>query len=177
MNGGGIVDSQIASLRAKTVVVRNNRILLGFLFLLSIAAAFISLGMLLMVGSILFPTEQTPWSFTRIYNAISWLFGAFFIGVLCPYMWQMGSKMARNRARVDERGVEFHMGTKKKPIDLFMAWETVASIRRKRVGRAYQFTVTGRDGSFAQYSSYTFLRPAKVARLIAERTGLTIEKS
>jgi hypothetical protein len=85
--------------------------------------------------------------------------------------------MARNRAQVGERGVEFRLGTKKKPADLFMAWETVASIRRKRVGNAYQFTVTGRDGSFAQYTSYTFFRPAKVARLIAERTGLTIEKS
>lgn len=177
MNGGGFVDSQIATLRAKTVVVRNSRILLGFLFLLSVAAAFISLCMLLMVCSILFPTEQTPWNFTRISNSVSWLFGAFFIGLLCPFMWKMGSAMARSRAQVGERGVEFRMGTKKKPADLFMAWETVASIRRKRVGNAYQFTVAGRDGSVAQYTSYTFFRPAKVARLIAERTGLAIEKS
>ncbi len=177
MNGGGFVDSQIASLRAKTVVVRNNWILLGFLFLLSIAAAIISLGMLLMVGSILFPTEVTPWNFNRISNAVSWLFGALFIGVLCPYMWQTGSTMAHSRVQVGERGVEFRMGTKKKPADLFMPWETVASIQRKRAGNAYQFTVAGKDGSVARYTSYTFFRPAKVARLIAERTGLTIEKS
>lgn len=85
--------------------------------------------------------------------------------------------MAHCRAQMDERGVEFRLGTKKKPADLFMAWETIASIRRKRVGNAYEFTVAGRDGSVARYTSYTFFRPTKVARLIAERTGLTIEKS
>jgi hypothetical protein len=176
VTAGGFVNSQIASLRSKTVVVRNSRILLGFIFFWSIASACLSLCMLLLVGSIVFPTQKTQWNVDRIWSAVSWFFGAFFIGQLCPFLWKMGSKMRHCRARMDEHGVEFHLGTKKKPVDLFMTWEAITSIRRKRLGNAYQFTVAGRDGSMAQYTSYTFFRPTKVARLIAERTGLTVEK-
>jgi len=73
--------------------------------------------------------------------------------------------------------VNFNLGTKKKPSDLFLAWDQIAAIRHKRVGNAQQYTVQGRDGSEARFSSYTFFRPRKVARLIAERTGLAIQEA
>jgi hypothetical protein len=78
---------------------------------------------------------------------------------------------------MDVRGAMFNLGTKKRPSDLFLAWDQIAAIWQKRVGNAQQFYVQGRDGSEARFSSYTFFRPKKVARLIAERTGLPIQKA
>ena len=43
--------------------------------------------------------------------------------------------------------------------------------------KAQQYFVQGTDGSEARFSSYTFFRPKKVARLIAARTGLTIQEA
>jgi hypothetical protein len=57
--------------------------------------------------------------------------------------------MINYKVKLDERGVVFNTGTKKKPGKLFSA----------------------------TFTSYTFLRPGKVARMIAERAGLTIQKS
>jgi hypothetical protein len=73
--------------------------------------------------------------------------------------------------------VDFNLGTKKKPQELFMAWEHVVSVQQKRVGNAQEFTILGTDGSRATFSSYTFFRPRKVARMIAERAGLTVQKA
>ena len=67
-------------------------------------------------------------------------------------------------------------GTKKNPSDLFLAWDQIAAIKFKRIGNAQQYYVLGKDGSEARFSSYTFFRPKKIARLIADRTGLTIQK-
>jgi hypothetical protein len=67
-------------------------------------------------------------------------------------------------------------GTKKNPSDLFFAWDQIAAIKFKRIGNAQQVYVLGKDGSEARLSSYTFFRPKKIARLIADRTGLTIQK-
>ena len=80
------------------------------------------------------------------------------------------------KVTLDERGVGFNLGTKKLPQDVFMAWEQVASIEQKRVDNAQQLRILGTDGGMAQFSSYTFFRPKHVARLVAERAGLTIRK-
>jgi hypothetical protein len=85
--------------------------------------------------------------------------------------------MANYTVKMDDRGVDFNLGTKKKPVELFMAWDNVASVEQKRVGNAQQFTITGKDGSFARFSSYTFVRPKKIARMIAERVGQTIQRT
>jgi hypothetical protein len=95
---------------------------------------------------------------------------------MCPYLWKMASKMAYPRARFDSSGVQFNLGTKKAPLQLHMPWDTISSIQRQRVGNAQQFTVKSTDGSYVQFNSYTFFRPNKVARLITERTGVTIQK-
>lgn len=70
----------------------------------------------------------------------------------------------------------FNLGTKKKPADLFLAWGKVAAIKFKRVANVQQCLVEGTDGSEARFSSYTFFRPKKIARMISERAGLAIQK-
>jgi hypothetical protein len=72
--------------------------------------------------------------------------------------------------------VEFNLGTKKIPSNLFLPWDQIAAIKSQRVVNAQQYFVEGTDGSRAIFSSYTFFRPNKVASQIAARAGLTIQK-
>ena len=95
---------------------------------------------------------------------------------MCPWLWKMGRAMLGYQILFDSRGVNFNLGSKKKPSDLFLAWDQIAAIKYKRVGNVQQYFVQGRDGSEARFSSYTFFRPRKIARMIADRTGLTIQK-
>jgi hypothetical protein len=113
----------------------------------------------------------------NLFSALRWGLAALVFGYGCPRLWTLARAMAHHRAMLDSRGVMFNLGTKKQPSDLFLAWDQIAAIRHKRVGNAQQYLVIGRDGSEARFSSYTFFRPKKVARLIAERTGLAIQEA
>jgi hypothetical protein len=73
--------------------------------------------------------------------------------------------------------VNFNLGTRKKPSDLFLAWDQITAIKHKRIVNVQQYIVQGKDGSEARFSSYTFFRPKHVLRLIAERTGLAIQEA
>ena len=172
--GAGIT-SQIAMLRATPVVLVNSRFLIGVTMICSILFAFFAVCMVLMVFSI-FSTGGGA-SGGNLYNAFWWGLGTLAFGYGCPRLWNLSRAMAGYRVTLDSRGVNFNLGTKKKPSDLFLAWDQIAAIKHKRVGNAQQYYVQGRDGSEARFSSYTFFRPKKVARLIAERTGLAIQKA
>ena len=84
--------------------------------------------------------------------------------------------METTMRRIAARGVDFNLGTKKKPGELFMAWEQVAAVQQKRVGQVREYTVLGKDGSRASFTSNTLFRSQRIARMIAERAGLTIQK-
>jgi hypothetical protein len=53
--------------------------------------------------------------------------------------------MAGYRVMLDSRGVNFNLGTKKKPSDLFLAWDQIAAIKHKpsRSPRRGQVKCTG----------------------------------
>ena len=172
--GAGIT-SQIAMLRATPVVLVNSRFLIGVTMISSILFAFFAVCMVLMVFSI-FSTGGGA-SGGNLYNAFWWGAGALAFGYSCPRLWKLSRAMANYRVTMDIRGAMFNLGTKKQPSDLFLAWDQIAAIRHKRVGNAQQYWVIGTDGSQAIFSSYTFFRPKKVARLIAERTGLPIQEA
>ena len=170
----GIVTAQIEANRAKVVVVHNSRIYIGTIFLISLAAAFIAICSVLVVVSQLFPLSAL--TVARGMSAAQWAFSAFFFALMCPFLWKMGRRMAHYWVRLDSSGVQFTLGTKRAPLQVFMPWEKILAIQQQRVGNSFEFTIKAADGSYAQYSSYTFLRSKKVARLIAERTGLAIQK-
>jgi hypothetical protein len=167
--------SQIAAERAHSVVLRNSRLLCWGTMGIGICSLIIGLCMVLMVFSVLTPLDAI--SFMRVLAALQWGLGGLMMGYMCPALWKWGQTMANYTVKMDDRGVDFNLGTKKKPVELFMAWDNVASVEQKRVGNAQQFTITGKDGSFARFSSYTFVRPKKIARMIAERVGQTIQRT
>jgi hypothetical protein len=122
-------------------------------------------------------TPLGEFSFMRALAATQWGLGGVMMCYTCPALWKWGQTLAGHSVKLDERGVDFNLGTKNKPLELFMAWDNVALVEQKRVGNAQQFTITGKDGSLAQFSSYTFVRPKRIARMIAERVGQTIQKT
>jgi hypothetical protein len=168
------VTSDIAEHRARHVVLHNSRLVCMVIMGIGVCSLLIGICMVLMIFSVLSPLSAI--SFMRVLAAAQWGLGGFMFCYLCPAMWNMGLRMMHKRVKLDERGAEFSLGTKKKPVDLFMAWDDIVAVKQQRVGNAQQFTIQGTEGSFAQFSSYTFFRPKRVARMIAERVGQTIQK-
>ncbi len=166
---GAGVTSQIEVNRATPVVVRNSRFLCLVTMSGSFFAAIMAVCMLLMVFSVFS-------SGGNLLTAAQWGFGALALGYMCMWLWKMGKAMLGYQVLLDSRGATFNLGTKKRPSDLFLAWDQVAAIRYGRVGNLQQCRVQGNDGSEARFSNYTFFRPKKIARMIAVRTGLTLQK-
>ena len=172
-SGPGVgITSQIENNRAIPMVLRNSRFLVGVTFVSSIVSAFFAVCMALMVFSVF-----SSGGGANLYNAFWWGLGALAFGSGCPWLWNLSLGMAVYKVTLDSRGVTFNLGTKKRPSDLFLAWDQIAAIKHKRVGNAQNYYVLGKDGSEAIFSSYTFFRPKKVARLIAERAGLAIQQA
>jgi hypothetical protein len=172
---GAGINSQIEFIRSKPVVLRNSRFLCWVTLSGSFFAAVMSIGMVLMVFSLIFPTSELNGD--RGWGAVGWGIAALALGFMCPRLWALGRAMAGYQVYLDGRGVAFSLGTKKAPAELFLAWDQIAAIKYQRVGNVQRCWVEGTDGSEATFSSYTFFRPKKVARMIAERAGLAIEKA
>jgi hypothetical protein len=172
MNAG--ITAEIARLRATTVVLHNSRIVCWLTMTMGPVAVFVGLCMIVMVCTLVFPLSAITW--IRGLAATQWGMGAVGMFTMCPWVWQWGTRMLSFNVKLDARGVDFNLGTKKKPNEMFMAWDQVAAVEQKRLGNAWEFIVLGKDGSRASYSSYTFFRPKRVARMIADRAGLTIQK-
>jgi hypothetical protein len=168
------IATRIAAERARPMVMHNSRIVCWGMMGTAVCSLFIGVCMVLMMFSLLFPVSAI--TFMRVLAAAQWGLGGVMMCYMCPWLWKWSQGMLHKKVKLDERGVDFQLGTKKNPQELFMPWDIVASVQQKRVGTAQQFTIMGTDGSVAQFSSYTFFRPKRIAKLIAERVGQTIQK-
>jgi hypothetical protein len=168
------VTADLDALRAHSITLHNSLVGCGVMFLLSISAMFIGLCMVLIAIPMLFPIHNL--TFGGGLAAAQWMVGGAGMMYLCPALWKWSAAMAHKHVKLDARGADFQLGTKKTPVQVFLPWDQITSVEQKRVGNAKQFTVKASDGSYAQFSSYTFFRPRKVARMIAERAGLTIQR-
>ena len=172
---GAGINSQVALNRDHPIVLRNSRILIGLTLFGSIVAATFAVLMFFGMISEIIPLSAI--SVARGFGALQWALASLSMGLMCPWLWKLGRKMAHYTVKLDSRGADFNLGTKKQPSGLFLTWDQIAAIKHKRVGNAQQYFVQGTDGSYAQFSSYTFFRPKKVARLIAARTGQAIQEA
>ena len=167
------INSAIETSRAHTVVLDNSRVGVALYFLISAGSLFIAGCMALMVVYLLFLSGRL--SFMSVLAAAQWGFGAFCFVLMAGYMGRMGRRMAWYRITLDERGVDFKLGTRKKPEEVFMPWDNLILIEQRRVGNSWQFLVKGRDGSSAQFSNYSFFRAKKIVRMISERAGIAVK--
>ena len=115
---GAGINSQMEAERARPLVVRNSRMLIGVTLVGSVFALFLALCMVLMVFSLVFPVADL--NADKGWEAVKWAFGACVMGWMCPWLWQMGRAMAGYEVRLDSRGVDFKLGTKKKPQGSFL---------------------------------------------------------
>jgi hypothetical protein len=172
--GTAAVTGEMAAHRAKPIVLHNSRLVCWLTMGMGLCSMFIGLCMMMMIFSLLIPVSGI--TFTRAFAAAEWGIGGLSMCVMCPGLWRWGLGMQHKKIRLDEHGANFTLGTVKEPVDLFLPWNEITRVRRERKSNAWQFTVDGTDGSYAQFSSYTFFRARHAAQVIAERAGLKVEK-
>lgn len=90
------------------------------------------------------------------------------------FLWRQGRVMAYCSVLLDNRGAHFKLDGTKDSKEIFLPWDGIAAVRHKRIPEAQKFTVLGTDTSAVTFTSYSFYRPKKVARLIAARAGLPL---
>ena len=160
---------------AQSVVLDNSRMGCMGMYLITIASLLIGVCMILAALPLVFPLSHL--TFMRVLAAAQWSLGGFMMIMMCPGIWKWTAGMAHRKVTLDERGAEFVLGTSKQPVELSMPWDQVGTVEEKRDGNVQRFTINGKDGSYAQFSSYSFFRPRRVARMIAERAGLTVQRT
>jgi hypothetical protein len=159
---------------AKTAVFRNDWFLTAFLFTASLLSFVFALGMLVLTLNLAFPLHGYTWD--RGISVFQCAIGTFFSLVTGLSLWVQGLKMAHYQARLDDRGVDFRMGTKKYPHETFFAWDQIAAVRHWRVAGSNCYAVVGRDNRVFEFTAYVFFRPRKIANRIAAHIGQPIEE-
>lgn len=165
---------ELAHLRSHTIVLHNSRFVLYLTMAMGVISVIIGICMVLEGGSLLFPLSAI--TFMAVLDAAQWILGGVMMCAICPWLWGWCSGMLSVNVKLDAKGVDFNLGTKKKPDEFFMAWDQVTAVQQKRTGKVWEYVILGKNGDYASYSSYTFFRATHVARKIAEHAGLAVQK-
>jgi hypothetical protein len=160
---------------AEGPTVVRNRFYAGIILLGSTLGLFIALCLAILALASLFPLKQL--TAQRGVDALLWAAFSAYGALMGISWWGRGRRMAFYSARLDERGVDFHLGTRRHPDTCFFPWAEISAVRHERRGIAHYFMVLGRDGSSVEFSSYAFARPKRLARLIAEHAGQSIQEA
>ncbi len=151
-------------------LLRNNRVLIFLTFLGSIAALGVSLCMVVVALMSFLPfSALNP---DRFAAGALWALGAWLMAMSQVYLWRQGNLMAQCSVLLDKRGAYFRLANTKG--EVFMPWNQIEAVRYKRIENAQKFTILGSDTSIVTFTSYSFYRPRRVARLIAEHAGLPL---
>lgn len=155
-------------------LIRNSRILVAFSFLGSAAAFCISLSMAYLSCSSLFPLHSM--SLDTVATAGLWAIGAWIMAVAYVFLWRQGRVMSNCSALLDKFGVHFRLDGTKDSREVFLPWNEIEEVRHKRNPKAEKFTILAADTRIVTFTSYSFYRPRKVARTIAARAGLRVQR-
>ncbi len=153
-------------------VLRNNRVLIFFTFLGSIAAFGVALCMVVVAFMSFLPFGAL--NLDRFAAGALWLLGAWLMAMSQVFLWRQGHLMSGCSVLLDKRGAYFKLGNAADGKEVFMPWSGIEAVHYKRTGNAEKFTILGSDTSTVTFTSYSFYRPRRVARLIAERAGLPL---
>lgn len=156
----------------RPILVRNSRILIGLSFLGSCVAFCISLFMTVLACSSLFPLRLL--NVERLATAGLWAMGAWIMAMGYVYLWRQGRVMSFCSVLLDDHGAHFKLDGTRDSSEFFLPWNQIAEVRHKRTPEAEKFMILGADTRTVTFTSYSFYRPRKVARAIAERAGLRV---
>jgi hypothetical protein len=115
------------------VVFRNDWFLTAFLLIVALLSFVFAFGMLVLALTLAFPLHG--YTVSRGISVFQSAVGAFFSLVFGLTMWVQGVRMAHYKARLDDRGVNFHLGSKKYPHETFFAWDQIAAVKLARRGQ------------------------------------------
>jgi hypothetical protein len=90
-------------------------------------------------------------------------------------LWSLGRAMAFYEVRFDPDALRFRLGDEGEPVTKEFPWGEIAAVRYKRVINVQYGSVEGTDGSAVNWSSYSFFRPKKLAKMIAARAGQQLQ--
>lgn len=166
------VRQQVGLSGAHPILLRNNRILVFLSFLGSIAALFVALCMVLASLTSIFPLSAMNQD--RGAAGALWMLGAWLMAMAQVYLWRQGQLMAHCSVLLDDDGAHFKLGNTENLREAFMPWNGIEAVHYRRIPNAHKFTILGSDSSTVTFTSYSFYRPKRVARLIAERAGLPL---
>jgi hypothetical protein len=157
---------------ARPTMLRNNRVLIFFTYLGSVASLIISLSMVFVALTNLFPLRAM--NLDRFAAGTLWVLGAWLMAMSQVFLWRQGKLMAHCSVLLDSYGAHFKLGDTNDAKEVFMPWNGIEAVHYKRIPNAQKFIVLGTDTSTVTFTSHTFYRPKRVARVIAERAGLPL---
>jgi len=153
-------------------LVRNSRVLICLSYLGSVAALGIGLGMVVVAFTCFFPLGAL--NLDRFAAGALWLLGAWLMAMSQVFLWRQGELMSHCSVLLDTRGAHFKLGSTASDKEVFMPWNRIEAVHYKRIESTLKFTILGKDTSTVTFTSYSFYRPKRVARLIAARAGLPL---
>jgi hypothetical protein len=113
-------------------------------------------------------------SFWPIYGAIQWAACTYYMIPLGWALLKHARYVGHFRAKLDARGVEFRLGSRKNPDNAFFAWDQIATVNERRSQAYHYYSVVAKNEASVEFTSLIFLRPGKLAHEIARRANLPI---
>jgi hypothetical protein len=156
------------------VAFRNNWFLIILVVIAGVLSFVFAFGTLVLTLTIIFPLHAYTWP--RAASILEWGFGTMFSALLGLNMLAQSFKMAHSKASLDERGVDFRLGTRNHSVEVFFAWDQIAAVKYKRMAGNNYYAVVGKDNRHIEFTAYNFFRPKKLASQIAACAGQTIEE-
>lgn len=159
---------------AKPVIFRNSRFFIAWIMFFGVAGMAIGLGMTVAAYQEFFTHRH--YVFIKALNVIQWAGGSFLTASLGLTMCRVGLRMTYYQARLDSRGVDFRLGSRKSPQEQFFSWDEIAAVKHKRIPNNEYYAVIGKDNRLADFTIYTFFRAKKLARQIAANASQSIQE-
>jgi hypothetical protein len=155
-----------------TETIQNSRGILAVCALFSVASwALVAIGAMMTISELIQLKSAGVWS---VVAALQWLVFAYCFFLVGQMFWRLSVKAWNSRVILHSAGVSFHYPEAGGYKDFSMPWGVIDSVSHKRVGNYQTYTVHGNDGGYFTFNSYTFMRPKKIAKRIADACGKPI---
>ena len=159
-------------LESRPTLLRNNRVLIFFTYVGSVASLIISLSMVFVALTTIFPLSAM--SLDRLAASVLWVMGAWLMAMSQVFLWRQGKLMEHCSILLDNSGAHFKLDNANDAKEVFMPWNGIEAVHYKRIPNAQKFTILGTDANTVTFTSHAFYRPRRVAQLIAKRAGLPL---
>jgi len=150
------------------IIIRNTWIVVA-LYLLAAAGLLFLAGCGAMMA--IYEWFLQKLSFFSILGGAQWGVAAWCFWLLAAQMFRVAMRTHFRQARLDEKGVDFRLGSRKKPITQYFAWNEIAAVMHRHLPMNQCYAVVAKDKRQVEFTLLTFFRAKKLAQLIADHVG------